>query len=83
MAGKQMEGDSRRRRKQAREGREAGRRPSQAGVTTGGSQQRRHLERDEDHEEKVEAIRRGKQDVIAQNTPEVRPRSRRGNVHRS
>ena len=81
--GKQMEGDNRERRRKAREVRDEGRQPSEAGATTGASQQRHHLERDEDHEQKIETIRKGKRDVIQQVTPEVRPRSRGGNVHRS
>lgn len=83
MAGKQMEGDNAQRRKKAREAREEGRSPSAEGVTTGASQQRRHVAQDATHEEKVDAIRQGKQEHIRENTPEVRPRSRGGNVHRS
>jgi hypothetical protein len=45
--------------------------------------QRQHLPRDEEHEKKVEAIREGKQPMLSENTPEVRPRSRGGNVYRS
>jgi hypothetical protein len=81
--GKQMEGDNRERRRKAREAREEGKRPSEVGATTSASQQRTHMERSDDHEEKIEKIREGKHDVIRENTPEVRPRSRGGNVHRS
>ena len=81
--GKQMEGDNKERRKKAREAREEGKKPSEMGATQGASQQRTHMERNDDHEEKIEKIREGKHDVIQQNTPEVRPRSRGGNVHRS
>jgi hypothetical protein len=52
-------------------------------VTEGSSHQRHHLPRSGDHEEKIETIRKGKQPVIGENTPKVRPRSRGGNVHRS
>jgi hypothetical protein len=82
MSGKQMEGDSRERRKKAREARERGRRPSGERAPTGASQQRQHLPRDEEHEKKVEAIPEGKQRMLSENTPEVRPRSRGGNVYR-
>ncbi len=77
---KQMEGDNRARRAKARGAREQGRRPSEAEVTTGSSKQRHHLERDDGHEEKVETVRKGKQPMLSENTPEVRPRSRGGNV---
>ncbi len=78
---KQMEGDNRERRKKAREAREEGKRPSEEQVTHGSSKQRQHLPEDETHTEKVETIRKGKQPMISENTPEVRPRSRRGNVY--
>ncbi|HEX7120702.1 MAG TPA: hypothetical protein VF212_18055 [Longimicrobiales bacterium] len=76
MAGKQMEGDNRQRRGKARRARGRGRLPSEEGVTTGASKQRHHLRDDVDHVEKIETIREGKQAVIRENTPEVRPRSR-------
>ncbi|HEX7050389.1 MAG TPA: hypothetical protein VF188_09330 [Longimicrobiales bacterium] len=77
MSGRQMEGDNRQLRRKARRARERGRLPSEEAATTGASKQRRHMRGDEDHEEKIESIRRGKQDVIRENTPEARPRSRR------
>jgi hypothetical protein len=77
---KQMEGDSRARRTEAREARERGGQPSADDATTGASKQRHHLKGRESHEEKVETIRKGKQPMISENTPEVRPRSRGGNV---
>lgn len=73
MGGKQMEGDNRQRRKKAREAREAGQSPSEENVTTGGSQQRTNVSEDVGHREKIETIRKGKQDVIQQNTPEPKP----------
>lgn len=73
MAGKQMEGDNKERRKKAKEARDRGNSPSEENVTTGGSQQHKHLGKDADHREKIETIRQGKQDVIQQNTPEPRP----------
>lgn len=76
MGGKQMEGDNRQRRGKAREARRRGHLASEEAVTTGASKQRHHLPDDEDHVEKIETIREGKQDVIRENTPEVRPRSR-------
>ena len=73
MSGKQMEGSEEQKRKNARESRKKGSTPSAEGVTSGASKQRHHKGRDEDHREKVESIRRGKQDVIRENTPEPRP----------
>ncbi len=72
---KQMEGDAEQRRQKAREARERGKQPSAVGATTGASKQRHHEERSEDHFEKVEDIRRGKQKVISEATPKPRPRS--------
>ena len=83
MSGKQMEGDNRERRQKAREARESGDSPSAEQVTEGSSHQRHYLPRKADHEEKVDTIRKGKQPVLSENTPKVRPRSRGGNVHRS
>jgi hypothetical protein len=77
MVRKQMEGDNRQLRRKARQARKRGRLPSEVGATTGASKQRLHMRDDEDHEEKIEAIRQGKQKVIRENTPEARPRSRR------
>ena len=76
MGGKQMEGDNRQLRARAREARQEGRRPSEVAATTGSSKQRHHLRDDEEHVEKIETIRAGKQKVISENTPEPRPRSR-------
>lgn len=73
MAGKQMEGDNKERRKKAREARDKGRVPSEEASTTGSSKQREHLDDDVSHREKIETIRKGKQDVIQQNTPEPKP----------
>ncbi len=77
MGGKQMEGDEQQRRKKARQARAEGEAPSEAGVTSGASKQRRTLPRSDDYEEKIESIRRGKQPVISQNTPSKKP-GRRG-----
>lgn len=77
MAGKQMEGDDRHRRKKARDARREGQRPSEEKATKGGSKQRHHLPEDEEHHTKIENIRKGKQPVISENTPEVSPGSRR------
>jgi hypothetical protein len=72
MGGKQMEGDNRERRKKASEAREQGKAPSEEGATQGASKQRENVG-DVDHREKIETIRKGKQDVIQQNTPEPKP----------
>jgi hypothetical protein len=73
MAGKQMEGDNRERRKKAKEARDEGRLPSEDAATGGSSKQREHVGGDVDHREKIETLRKGKQDVIQQNTPEPKP----------
>ncbi|HEY8468778.1 MAG TPA: hypothetical protein VIL18_04005 [Longimicrobiales bacterium] len=83
MGGKQMEGDSRYRRRKAREARKHGKRPSAEAATLGASKQRHHVLSDphvpdvEKHEYKLRTIREGKQKVIRENTPEPRPRSLR------
>jgi hypothetical protein len=71
MAGKQMEGDNRQRRAKAKL--QGG---SAAGVTLGASKQRRESNDNEDHDEQIEDIHRGKQKVIRQKMPHARPRSR-------
>lgn len=73
MAGKQMEGDNRERRKKAKEARDEGKDPSAEHVTTGGSKQREHIGNEGGHAEKVDNIREGKHKVIRENTPEPRP----------
>ncbi len=59
--GKQMEGDNRHRRQRARRARQEGGSASEAGTTLGASKQDYHLERSADHDEKMEAPGRGKQ----------------------
>jgi hypothetical protein len=71
MTGKQMEGDNRQRRTKAKL--QGG---SAAGVTLGASKQRRESHDDEEHDEQIENIHRGKQKVIRQKMPHARPRSR-------
>jgi hypothetical protein len=73
MSGKKMEGDEEQRRKAARRARERGRQPSAEGKTQGASKQREHLRNKEEHREKIETIREGKQPIISENTPEPRP----------
>jgi hypothetical protein len=73
MSGKKMEGDEEQRRKAARRARDRGREPSAEGKTQGASKQREHLRNKEDHREKIETIREGKQPIIAENVPDTRP----------
>lgn len=73
MGGKQMEGDNKERRKKAKEARDRGQSASEENVTTGASKQRKNMPDDTDHREKIETIRKGKHDVIRENTPEPRP----------
>lgn len=78
MAGKKMEGNEEQRRQKARQAKRAGQLPSERAATQGASKQRKHLPHDEDHVEKLQSIRQGKQPVIGHDvsTPRPRPRSR-------
>lgn len=76
MGGKQMQGDSDQRRNAAQDARESGQKASEVGATTGGAKQRTESDENSSHQEKLDLKREGKQDVIAQNTPEARPGSR-------
>jgi hypothetical protein len=78
MAGKKMEGNEDQRRRKAREAKRAGKLPSEEGATLGASKQPKHLPDDEDHVEKLQSIRQGKQPVLGHDvtTPQPRPRSR-------
>lgn len=71
-----MEGGNRQRRRLAREAREKGRLPSEVGLTTGASKQRHKVREGKEHEERLLAIRRGKQEMTKANRPEPKPRSR-------
>src|SRR5215211_3070903 len=63
MSGRQMEGNEEQRRKAARMARDRGREPSAEGKTQGASKQREHVRNKQDHREKIETIREGKQPV--------------------
>ncbi len=69
-----MEGDETLRRKKARKARGRGRSASEESATAGASKQRRHLRGGTEHEERLETIRKGKQEVIGERTPKPRPR---------
>ncbi|MEW6476033.1 MAG: hypothetical protein AB1679_27565 [Actinomycetota bacterium] len=71
---KQTEGDNRQRRKAAREARDEGRSPSEAGVTTGGSKQTRHVSSGASHDERVEHLGEGKL-PSTRPEPDLRPAS--------
>jgi hypothetical protein len=64
-----MEGDNKARRKAAREARQAGDRPSEHGLTTGGSKQRHHVSGDPEHEEKLVSVQRGEQKQAGPDVP--------------
>lgn len=67
MAGKKMEGNEDQRRAAARQARESGLKPSEAGVTTGASKQRQHLRHgEESHEDRLHERHRGKQESPSQ-----------------
>jgi hypothetical protein len=78
MSGKKMEGNEEQRRQKARQAKRAGHSASEHRATQGASKQRRHLREDEDHVEKLESIRQGKQPVLGHDVskPQPRPRSR-------
>jgi hypothetical protein len=76
MGGKQMEGDSRERRKLAREAKEEGKQPSEVGATQGASQQRTKASRKMTHQQKIDLQREGKHETLTENVPEARPGSR-------
>jgi hypothetical protein len=70
---KQMEGDNEQRRAAARDARERGESPSEAGVTTGASKQQRHIGNEASHEEKLQGPGHGKADP-SRFTGDGRPR---------
>jgi hypothetical protein len=78
MSGKKMEGNEEQRRQKGRQAKRAGLSASEQGATKGASKQRKHLRQDEDHVEKLESIRQGKQPVLGHDVsrPQLRPRSR-------
>lgn len=77
--GKQMEGDNRQRRQNARAARETGSSPSEHGLTTGGSKQRTHLTSGEgDHAERLATIQRGEAKQAGADVPKpLRGKGRR------
>ena len=72
MGGKKMEGNEEQKRKKAREANERGNLPSEEGSTTGASKQHRNA-KNEEYSDTLDSKRRGKQDVISQNTPTPKP----------
>jgi hypothetical protein len=74
--GKQMEGDNTERRKLAKEARDAGKKASEVGASQSASQQATKADKGMSHQQKLDLKREGKQNVLAANTPEARPRSR-------
>jgi hypothetical protein len=73
---RQTEGDNRQRRRAAKEAKDAGLSPSEAGVTTGGSKHDHHVRSGASHEEKVEKLGRGKLPSVGAE-PGLRPASGR------
>lgn len=72
---KEMEGGNRQRRQKAKEARERGHSASEEGVSYGASKQRREVDDNADHVEKLETIHRGK-NIHEDEKPHSRPRSR-------
>ncbi len=73
---KQTEGDNRQRRRAAKEAKDQGLSPSEAGVTTGASKQRHHVQSGASHEEHVEHLGEGKL-PSTRRQPDLRPASGR------
>ena len=76
MTNRQTSGDNRERRKRALEARERGELASEAGATTGGTQQRERVPNDADHETRLGTKNKGKSASITRDQDEARPRSR-------
>lgn len=73
---RQTEGDNRQRRKAAKEAKDEGLTPSEAGVTTGASKQRHHVKSGASHDERVEHLADGKL-PSTRRPPNLRPASGR------
>ena len=67
--GKQMEGDNKQRRKNAREARDAGTEPSRHGLTTGASKQRTRVGSSESHDERLTTVQRGEAKQAGDDVP--------------
>ena len=78
--GKQMEGDNRERRENAKEARKQGKSASEVGASQSASQQRTEADNNMTHQQKIDLKREGKHAVISENTPEAHPRSRDGDT---
>lgn len=76
MGGKQMGGDDRQRRKEAKAARDAEQKPSEVGATQGANKQRTKADEKSTHQEKIDLKREGKQDQVGEATSEARPGSR-------
>jgi hypothetical protein len=64
-----MEGDNEERRAKAKKARDAGKLPSEEGVTLGASKQRREAKQDATHQEKMETKGKGKRDAGTSGKP--------------
>ena len=73
MGGKQMEGDDRERRENAKEARAEGQKPSEVGATLGASQQPTQATGGESHQEKLDLKSEGKQESERQDRNLARP----------
>ncbi len=77
MGGKKMEGNEEQKRQAAREARDEGKRASEVGASTGGSQQRTEARGNMSHQERLDLKREGKPDKLEQDkVPTARPGSR-------
>lgn len=77
MGGKSMEGSPEQKRQAAREAKEEGKKPSEMGATTGGSQQQKRSDDAQSHEEQMDQRSEGKPEQLHhRDQAEARPRSR-------
>lgn len=76
MGGKKMEGSEEQKRQAARDARAEGKRASEIGATTGGSQQRTKAKGNMSHQQRLDLKREGKPDQLTEETPQARPGSR-------
>lgn len=76
MGGKKMEGNEQQKRNAAREARDAGKKPSEMGATTGASQQRTEAKGKMSHQKKLDLKDEGEQGGQQKAPAEARPGSR-------
>jgi hypothetical protein len=76
MGGKKMEGNEQQKRDAAKEAKDAGKKPSEMGATTGASQQRTEAKGNASHQKKLDLKNEGEHGGQQKAHPEARPVSR-------